>query len=160
MKPSVYVETSIFSVLTARPSKNLMLAGRQQTTRIWWQNDADAFTLITSELVQWEAAKGDPEMVRLRLEYVESLPRLSSTGLAYDLANGLIAARILPPKALADAIHFCTATVHNIPYILTWNFKHMANVQIFPRVLRHLMEMGYNPSYMSTPDALSKVTHA
>lgn len=36
MKPLVYVETSIVSYLTARPSRELVTAARQTWTREWW----------------------------------------------------------------------------------------------------------------------------
>ena len=36
MKPRVYVETSVVSYLTARPARDIVIAGRQQGTRDWW----------------------------------------------------------------------------------------------------------------------------
>jgi hypothetical protein len=35
-RPTVYVETSVVSYLTARPSRDLLLAAHQQVTRDWW----------------------------------------------------------------------------------------------------------------------------
>ena len=37
MKPRVYVETSVVSYLTARPSRDVVIAARQVTTREWWE---------------------------------------------------------------------------------------------------------------------------
>ena len=39
MKPKLYIENSIVSYLTARPSSNLITAGRQQLTRQWWEQE-------------------------------------------------------------------------------------------------------------------------
>ncbi len=36
MKSSIYVETSIVSYLTARPSRDLVRAAHQELTREWW----------------------------------------------------------------------------------------------------------------------------
>ena len=36
---SIYLETSIFSYLTARISNNLVSAARQQITNEWWENN-------------------------------------------------------------------------------------------------------------------------
>lgn len=59
MKPRVYVETSVISYLTARPSRDLVMAAHQEVTREWWQNQRAAFELFFSEAVRSEAAMGD-----------------------------------------------------------------------------------------------------
>ena len=58
-KPSVYVETSIVSYLTARPSRDLIIAAQQTMTRDWWRGASERFVLVASELVFTEAAAGD-----------------------------------------------------------------------------------------------------
>ncbi len=37
-KPSVYLETSFISYLTAKPSRDLIVAGHQAITAEWWEN--------------------------------------------------------------------------------------------------------------------------
>jgi hypothetical protein len=51
MKPRVYLETTIPSYLTAWPSRDLIMAARQQITREWWDGRSQDFDLFTSELV-------------------------------------------------------------------------------------------------------------
>ena len=67
-KPSVYVETSVVSYLTARRSRELVLAAQQKITRDWWRDAPQRFVLVASELVFTEAAAGDPDAARARLE--------------------------------------------------------------------------------------------
>ena len=38
MKPKLYIETSFISYLTARPSRDLIIAAQQQVTRECWEN--------------------------------------------------------------------------------------------------------------------------
>jgi hypothetical protein len=40
MKRKVYVETSVISYLTARPSKTIIGAAHQQITLAWWELNA------------------------------------------------------------------------------------------------------------------------
>jgi len=35
--PRIYIETSVISYLTARPSRDLLIAARQEATREWWE---------------------------------------------------------------------------------------------------------------------------
>ena len=56
MKPKAYIETTIVSYLTARPSRDVVIAGYQQTTRDWWRDAGDRFELVASELVISEAS--------------------------------------------------------------------------------------------------------
>ena len=57
--PIVYVETTVISYLTSRPSPNLTIASRQWMTREWWNNYADRFELVISSLVLREISQGD-----------------------------------------------------------------------------------------------------
>jgi hypothetical protein len=52
--PSVYIETTIPSYLTAAPSRDLIVAGKQQITHTWWRTAKERFELFTSEAVLQE----------------------------------------------------------------------------------------------------------
>jgi hypothetical protein len=38
MKPTVYIETSVISYLTSRPSRDLIAAARQERNVSWWEH--------------------------------------------------------------------------------------------------------------------------
>jgi len=48
MKPSVYIETSVVSYLTGRPSRDVIVAGRQALTVEWWDTRRSHFDLYVS----------------------------------------------------------------------------------------------------------------
>ena len=73
---TVYVETSILSYLTARPTRDLLVTARQQMTREWWDTRRAGFEVFVSPLVDQEARRGDPEAARRRLEAFGGLPLL------------------------------------------------------------------------------------
>jgi hypothetical protein len=97
MKPRVYVETTVLGYLTARPSDDLVVAGRQKTTREWWQYASRSFDLLISELVHREASAGDPQAARDRLEVLRGLPILAIDLHARSLASRLINQDAVPP---------------------------------------------------------------
>jgi len=74
MRPKVYLETSIISYLTSRPSRDLIIAANQQITQEWWQLRRSAFELYVSELVIQEASVGDKIAAEQRLQALEGIP--------------------------------------------------------------------------------------
>src|ERR1039458_10389339 len=116
MKPRVYLETTIPSYLTSRPSRDLIIAGHQQVTKEWWEN-RDAFQLYISQLVVDEAAAGDPVAARERLKALQGLPLLDITPEVTELASGILASGRIPRKAAADAAHIAIAAVHGMDFL-------------------------------------------
>ena len=57
---SVYLETTFISYLVARPSRDVVVAGHQQTTQDWWANRRTVFECFVSQVVIDEASAGDP----------------------------------------------------------------------------------------------------
>ncbi|MCC5606767.1 hypothetical protein LC612_08200 [Nostoc sp. CHAB 5834] len=100
MSETVYIETSILGYLTARSTKNLIIAGNIEVTKDWWELRRSAFTLYISQVVLSEVAQGDAEMAAQRLEAVRGLPLLEVTEAVEDLAAQFMMQSNLPPKLL------------------------------------------------------------
>lgn len=79
MKAKVYVETSVISYLTSRPSRDVVIAGHQQTTRDWWENCIEAFNIVASELVIREVSAGDTIAAQERLKVLSGIELLEIT---------------------------------------------------------------------------------
>jgi predicted nucleic acid-binding protein len=114
MQPTVYIETTIVSYLTARLSRDLVTAAHQQSTQDWWAKRRARFALFVSQFVIQEASMVDAEMAHKRLEELQALPLLDVNQDAEELAQKLIADGALPKKAAVDALHIAVATVHGI----------------------------------------------
>jgi predicted nucleic acid-binding protein len=151
MSETVYIETSILGYLTARSTKNLILAGNIETTRDWWNLRRNTFRLYISQLVLDEICQGDAEIAAQRLEAVNDLPLLEVTETVEDLATQFIMRSNLPSKASDDAIHIALATVNALDYLLTWNCKHIANAQIQRKLLEISLGFGYTLPIICTP---------
>ena len=63
MKRRVYIETSVVSYLASRPSRDVVVAGRQQLTHTWWEVRRSAFDLVSSQVVLDEVSAGDPNVL-------------------------------------------------------------------------------------------------
>lgn len=66
MKRKIYIETSIISYLTSRPSKTIIGAAHQQITLAWWET-RNQYELFVSESVLRECGAGDPDAAKKRL---------------------------------------------------------------------------------------------
>lgn len=115
----VYLETSVVSYLTARPSRDLIVAGRQQLTQEWWRRRRSSFEVVVSELVHLECADGDPVAAARRADFLEELRSLATTTEAEVLALSLLRDAALPSKARADALHIAIAATQGVSYLLT-----------------------------------------
>ena len=102
MKQKVYIETSIPSYLTAWRSRDLVIAGNQETTREWWWERRNDFDLYISEFVLTEVARGDPGAAAERLKALETIPEIEITEQAAIIAEKLLLEASLPGKARVD----------------------------------------------------------
>ena len=90
MKPTVYIETTIPSLLTAWPSRDLIVAADQQMTRRWWETRRGQFQLFVSEFVLDEAGQGDKEAAAQRLQVLAECELLKATDEVRSLTLSLI----------------------------------------------------------------------
>lgn len=98
-KKAVYIETSIVSYLTARPTNDLMAAAWQKMTIDWWDIQNERFCLYTSRVVTEEAGRGNPNAAARRLEALSGIPLLAITEEVVALSKALIREGALPTKA-------------------------------------------------------------
>ena len=153
MKPTVYVETTVPSYLTAWPSRDVVRAGEQQVTRDWWARRAE-FELRVSSLVLLECGAGDSDAAALRLAALDGVAVLAQSAEAEALADTLLREVPLPAKAAADALHIAIAAVNGVAYLLTWNCTHIANAVLRPSIEASCRQLGYEPPVICSPKEL------
>jgi environmental stress-induced protein Ves len=69
----VFVETSVIAYLTAEPSQDLIMASRQELTRLWWEEAASEFELFCSNTALKEAVKKDPKITQKQFECLQDV---------------------------------------------------------------------------------------
>lgn len=86
--------------------------------------------LVLSILTVQELAMA-PTAVRNRLAAVpeQHLELLQLDTEARELADAYIAATVLPPTMRADAQHIAIATIGRVDVLVSWNFKHIVNLE-------------------------------
>jgi len=130
VKPTVYIETSVASYLTARPSRDLLVAAHQQVTHEWWENALPRLEPCISAAVISEASSGDPVAAAKRLEALAGFTVLGDSVNVRELSRAYFSALELPVDATLDAYHLAAAAWHGMDYLVTWNCRHIASGRV------------------------------
>ena len=97
------------------------------TQELWRQMEAGLWQFVSSTIAFDELA-GAPERVQELFDTTfDSL--LTVTPEMEELAGQYIAQAVLTPKYTDDARHVATCTVSGIAFLVSWNFRHLVNVQ-------------------------------
>ena len=150
----VYVESSVISYITARPSRDLVVSARQAITNEWWEQKRKKYEVYISELVIEEIASGDKEAAQKRLDVVKQIPNLEITEIAKDLATLLISSGAVPENSPEDALHIGLAAAQGVEYLLTWNFKHINNATKRADITQIIESQGFLSPVLCSPEEL------
>jgi predicted nucleic acid-binding protein len=154
MKSKVYIETSVVGYLTGRPSRDVVIVSRQEITREVWPLLVEQFDCYISALVREEIERGDPEAARSRTAALTGMAALTIPNEARDLAKAMIDSGLIPARCPEDALHLALAAAHGMDYLLTWNFRHLNNVQIKVQLTGFIEDRGYEPPLVCSPEEL------
>jgi predicted nucleic acid-binding protein len=125
MKPLIYIETTIPSYYCDTRSE---LAAEIARTRQWWDQERALYECFISAVVLDELAAGDYPTRNACLALVAGLPMLDVSDDVLEVAEVYRARGLMPRDPAADAIHVALASVYRADYLLTWNCRHLANV--------------------------------
>ena len=160
MRPIVYIESSIISYLTARPSRDLVTASRQAITAEWWRDRKEFFDLYISALVVEEISGGDPIAAAQRLQAVASIASLETTAQAEMLSEILLQSKAVPANSARDALHIAIAATQGVAFLLTWNFKHINNAETRALIASVVAKNGWQCPVLCSPEELGGIEYA
>ena len=153
-KPRLYLETTIPSYLSSRPSRDIVILAHQELTMNWWENARKRFDLFISQMVIEEVEQGDEFLSKKRLSLIEDYPVLDLTKEVETLSNHYMSLLPLPKRALRDAFHLAFSTYYEMDFLLTWNCTHLANGTIRRRLHMINEELDLLTPTICTPEEL------
>ncbi len=153
-KPTVYIESSFISYLASRPSRDIVIAGRQAISHDWWKNHRQRFNVRISALVEEEISQGDALAAQARLALIKDVPNLEISDEASHLAEKLLYQEAVPKGSEEDALHIGIAAAQGADYLLTWNFKHINNAEMKSLITRVVESSGFVCPQICSPEAL------
>lgn len=157
-KSTIYLDTSAINFLFADDAPE-----KKEITVDFFDNfiklglyDTYVTEYVIAEINQTGNLEERNKLLKVIEDYpVEVLPveKLEEIGL---LAQMYLDTGIMPPKKLFDALHVAFCVVAKIAYLVSWNFKHLANINRERRILAKNYELGYiHPLRIITPTELT-----
>jgi hypothetical protein len=145
MKPRVYVDTSVLGGCEDEEFSEHSI--RLMETFVQGER-----VLVLSILTIQELTAA-PTSVRQRLAsvpepYIETLPLDAE---AEALAEEYVAAGVLTARMRADAQHIAMATIARVDVLVSWNFKHIVNLQRIHGYNSVNLRQGYPMIEIRTP---------
>ena len=132
MATAVYLDATVPSFYCEERPGTILEAWREITVAFWDYAAGRYDLLVSDETLRELEDHGSPEEKRQRcLVLVAGLPRLAVIPEVIELARYYIAEGAMPSNDIGDAIHLACATWYRVPYLLTWNCKHLANANKF-----------------------------
>jgi predicted nucleic acid-binding protein len=125
-KPTVYLDTSVISAYWYQRSDVSMLA-RRLRTRDWWKLERRYFQVMASTFVEIELRAGSFPKQSECLKTVRRIRYLPVSNAIDEWVEELLSQSIVPSTKETDAAHLAICCVHEIDYLLTWNYAHLAN---------------------------------
>jgi hypothetical protein len=155
-KPALYLETSTISAFWYEGADVAMLA-RRLRTREWWDLERRHFDLWASGFVESELRAGTFPRQPDCLKMVRRLRYLTVTAAFRDLLEEIVRLRLVPPSKSADAAHLAIAAIHEIDFLLTWNYAHIANPLLQRRLEELCDEWNLVAPLMVSPESIPQV---
>jgi hypothetical protein len=123
MKTRIYIDTSVVGGCEDEEF-------REHSSRLMACFEKGEYILVLSNLTIQELA-GAPEHVRRHLSRIpeERIVGLPLDAEARDLADAYISEGVIASTMRTDAQHIAMATVGRIDVLVSWNFKHIVNIQ-------------------------------
>jgi len=145
--PSLYLDTSVIGgyydpEFTA------------DTRALWRLRAAGHFRFVSSAVVGREVARAPARVRQLLRATFAVAPLLPLTPEADILASAYLAQKVVPAHYDDDAYHVAVCTVARIDFLVSWNFKHLANARREAGFNAVNLLQGYPPVRIVTPTFL------
>jgi len=150
----VYLETSFFSACVSDRVDAASVYRREQS-RQWWATQRAHHRLLISPEVLTELANPAYPHRDLAMKMTVNVEILPLTQEVRGLAKILVGEKAMPgPDGSGDAVQVAAAIVHRVQYVLSWNVRHLANMNKLDHLRVICQRLGYIPPVITTPEVV------
>ncbi|MEI6091502.1 MAG: type II toxin-antitoxin system VapC family toxin [bacterium] len=141
-KLKIYLDTSVINFLFADDAPQF-----KDITLDFFENYLNVFDVYISQIVIDEINKtGDADKRLVLMQSItnynlELYNRINQT--IVELAKNYIDFKIIPQNKFEDALHLAFASYYEFDILLSWNFKHLANINKQEKINSFNLNYGY-----------------
>ena len=154
-RPTVYLDANFLSALHFH-GNNPFLMARQRASRDWWKWERNYFQILASNFVERELRSGSYPGQQEATAEVQRLCYLPFTQQVRALVGTYLQRGLVPESAAGDAIHLAFATCHRVDYLLTWNYAHLANLEVARRLKELNDQWNLRSPFLVTPENIPR----
>jgi hypothetical protein len=155
VKPSVYLDTNIISLLHYRGGDVRSIA-RQISTEEWWTSERKLFRVYGSKALEDELVAGSFPTQTVAIAEARKLPYLPYRLEVNECIQACMNSSVVPKSKLGDARQLAYSIIHRIDYLLTWNHAHLANVDTQSKLEVLCHKNHWRMPLIVTPDSIPK----
>jgi predicted nucleic acid-binding protein len=150
MKQRIYIDTSVFGGYFDDEFS-------EHTIPLFDRLKNDEFTLLFSTVTQDELENA-PEKVKILVKSIKTnnTEFLDTTDEAVELATEYISEKVVGQTSFADSLHIALATINRADFLISWNFKHIVNVQRIRGYNSINIKNGYKQLEIRSPREFEK----
>jgi hypothetical protein len=155
-KPTVYLDTNIFSAYW-HESGDIATSARRFHTWEWWEQERQHFVLNVSATTINELRAGSFRRQSNCLKMARALPCLKMTRKAGFVLHALLESRLIPNTKPGDALQMAVSAAHEVDYLLTWNYAHLANPIAQERLKAICRTLQLRAPLLVSPESIPQV---
>lgn len=141
-KLKIYLDTSVISFLFATDAPEF-----SAITKEFFDIYSNQYILYISDIVLLEISKNTNLILKNQMIEVTNkygILKLENNDAINAIAKTYIDNGIIPVNKVEDALHVGYSTFYDIDILLSWNFRHLANVNKERKILIENLKFGYN----------------
>ena len=149
-KATVYLDTTVPSAYFDDRAPD-----RMRLTQVFWLNADSRFSMVISEIVLAEIEATRNKKLRAdMLGLLADIERIEVDQETQMLAQEYVDKKVFPERYFSDGLHVAVAVVHQIEYLVSWNFSHLVKVNTRREVNLINALKGYGPVEIVAPPEL------
>lgn len=141
-KIRLYLDTSVISYLDQQDTPERM----RETQEVWDILRTNKYEIVISNIALGEIEECEKDKWLKLIDYITELNYIDyyANEETSELAEIIINQGILKPKSRDDALHIASAILSDSDIILSWNFKHLVNIETINGVRKICFNRSFN----------------